>query len=360
MSPAARSGGRPGPGGVRPGRIRWSSATRGHAACAAGTLETVQGARGRREVRLSRRTSAAPAYPRTGPPKDGVPADGGLRRTARHGSPNRCGKRRPGTPYRSATRPANAPAGWSDRGEAAGELGGGRAGVLGLGDRPDHHDPAHAVHQHLVEVVQVDAADAEPRPVRVQGRRVLEQGRARGRTARLGGCGPDRAAAEVVDALLPAAAVASSAEWVDRPMMMSSPRIRRATSTGRSPWPRWSTSGRAAKATSARSLTASSLPCRSQAVAEDLEQLQLLARPQGPSPGAGRCRRRSPGPRRGTPPGHPGRAGRRCRGTGGRQKARAWARRFTSVCRPAAIASTGEPGRESSAVNSQRSDSISS
>ena len=44
-------------------------------------------------------------------------------------------------------------------------------------------------------------------------------------------------------------------------------RMRRATGTGRSSWPRWSTSAPAARATSARSFTASSRPCRRQASA---------------------------------------------------------------------------------------------
>ena len=140
--------------------------------------------------------------------------------------------------------------------------------VGGLGDRPHDDDPAGPGGEHLVQPGVVDPADREPRSGRLPaGHRAhqVEPGR---RPARLGRGRPARADAEVVDAglvggrrrLVRAVRRAADHHVVRRRSGGPSP-------TGRSSWPRCSTSAPAASATSARSFTASSAPCRAHASA---------------------------------------------------------------------------------------------
>ena len=44
-----------------------------------------------------------------------------------------------------------------------------------LGQYPNHDDPGSARCEHLIEVALVDASDGEPRPTRIQARRVANQ-----------------------------------------------------------------------------------------------------------------------------------------------------------------------------------------
>ena len=123
---------------------------------------------------------------------------------------------------------------------------------------------------------------------------IANQGRAAPACARRAPAGPGRSpggpawsawstAARRRSSRRPGSAAAASAcagLWLLRPMSGPGPRMRRATGTGRSSWPRWSTSAPAASATSARSFTASRRPCRRQAPREHLEQREFLARLQ--------------------------------------------------------------------------------
>src|SRR5206468_837293 len=84
--------------------------------------------------------------------------------------------------------------------QAAYERPGRGGGIVRLGDGADHDHPDGPGGQHVVQPVQADAADREPRPARMLPRDVAWQAQAGRGAARLGRRGPQRAGAEVVHA----------------------------------------------------------------------------------------------------------------------------------------------------------------
>ena len=87
----------------------------------------------------------------------------------------------------------------------------------------------------------VDAADGEPGTSGLALGDVLEEGDAGGGASGFGGGGPHRAGAEVVDSWFGGRGVGLR-RGVLRPTRGRSPITCRATGTGMSCWPRWSTS----------------------------------------------------------------------------------------------------------------------
>jgi hypothetical protein len=93
--------------------------------------------------------------------------------------------------------------GGSRRPQATREGSGSGRRIICLGDRPYDDDSARTSSQNVVEPVQVEATDGEPRPRsgncrRSQPRRLVEQVQPRSRSAGFGRRGPDRPDAEVV------------------------------------------------------------------------------------------------------------------------------------------------------------------
>ena len=142
--------------------------------------------------------------------------------------------------------------------------------VLGAGDRAHDDDSAGARRQHLGQPLFVDSADREPRFVRCQfgGGRGTRSRPGAGRPGLVGGPAEHGPTQKSVDGPIrestssAAAALACARSWVDRPITGRGPMMSRAIGSGRSSWPRCSTSAPAANAMSARSLTASSAPWR--------------------------------------------------------------------------------------------------
>ena len=138
--------------------------------------------------------------------------------------------------------------------------------MLGIGEHAHDDDAGSARGQHLIQIALVDAADREPGPGSAEPRRRTGPGRARAPD------GPAWSAWATPDpcrSSRPRGSAAAAGRLgracEDRPMSGCGPISCRATATGRSSWPRCSTSAPHAKATSARSLTASSAPCAAHA-----------------------------------------------------------------------------------------------
>ena len=87
--------------------------------------------------------------------------------------------------------------------KAGGESHRGGLRVGCLGERTDDDDPVGAGGQNLVEMGVVDAADGEPGAGGAEFGQFADRLQAGGRAAWFGGCGPDRADAEVVDIRVP-------------------------------------------------------------------------------------------------------------------------------------------------------------
>lgn len=86
--------------------------------------------------------------------------------------------------------------------QSSGESGGGGVRVFGFCDGSDDDDPVCAGVKDAVEVVLVDAADGEPWTCWSTGGQVADRDQGGVWSAGFGGCCPDRAQAEVVDAVV--------------------------------------------------------------------------------------------------------------------------------------------------------------
>ena len=151
------------------------------------------------------------------------------------------------------------------------------ARVVGRGDRAHDDDSASSRRKHLGQPLLVDAADREPWFVRCHFGGGADQVEAGRRPAGFGRGGPARADAEVVDLLGGRSArLCRGRAWTGRSAGRG-PMMSRAIGSGRSSWPRCSTSAPAAQRDVGAVVDRQQRAVAACRVGEHLQCLQLLA-----------------------------------------------------------------------------------